>query len=103
MGSVQRGEVRCGEGGDVVGLQGGGVGAEGAADDLLDLAAVEIDTWAEACHCVGLVERDVLKIYWDEEPRGFVWRKASAGLRLSRDLREFVCYLYSWRTFKCSL
>ena len=51
VGFVQRGEVRCGEGGDVVGLQGGGVSAEGAADDLLDLAAVEIDAWAEAGHC----------------------------------------------------
>ena len=51
VGFVELGEVRGGEGGDVVGLQGGGVGAEGPTDDLLDLAAVEIDAWAEACHC----------------------------------------------------
>lgn len=38
---------------DVVGSEIRGIGIEGAADYLLDLAGVEVDAGSETCHCCG--------------------------------------------------
>lgn len=40
--------------GDEVGLEGGGFAVESAADDLFDLAGVEVDAGAEARHFFSL-------------------------------------------------
>ena len=51
----------------MVGLQGGGCGiGEGAADDLLDMAGVEVDARAEAGH-FGRCGCEQWSVWWWEE------------------------------------
>lgn len=62
IGFVEFDEVGGGEVGDVVGMKGGGVGAESTADYLFHLAGVKVDAWAEARHFKGVGGiREILK------------------------------------------